>query len=173
MPARREECYRTIPGAVAVFAVLAASFALATLDETEPFHVEVEWPLLVLGTLDAQSVPPISAVAGWPNPAFAASGVEIAPVATVRNGDGFELAGPWGIAVYESDSRLYAIVVERIGDAVQIIDITDPASPAAVATVRNGDGFELDDPTVVAVYEDGSRSYAILTAHNSNLRTDS
>ena len=167
--ARREERYRMIPGAVAVFAVLAASFALATLDETEPFSAEVGWPLLVLGTLDAQSVPQISAVAGWPNPAFAASGVEIAPVATIQNGDGFELAGPWGIAVYESDNRLYAIVVERIGDAIQIIDITDPASPAAVATVRNGDGFELDDPTVVAVYEDGSRSYAILTAHNSNL----
>ena len=168
MPARREECYRTIPGAVAVFAVLAASFALAALDETEPFHVEVEWPLLVLGTLDAQSVPPTSAVAGWPNPAFAASGVEIAPVATVRNGDGFELAGPWGIAVYESDSRLYAIVVERIGDAVQIIDITDPASPAAVATVRNGDGFELAGPTGIAVYESGGISYAAVSAFQGN-----
>ena len=91
-----------------------------------------------------------------------------AAVATVRNGDGFELDGPGDVAVYESGGRSYAVVAVFDGDAVQIIDITDPASPAAVATVRNGDGFELDGPTGIAVYESGGRSYAAVSAFQGN-----
>ena len=90
-----------------------------------------------------------------------------AAVATVRNGEDLELDGPWGIAVYEDDERSYAIVAVRSDSLLQIIDITDPASPAAVATVRNGEDLELDGPWGIAVYEDDERSYVIVGALNS------
>ena len=64
-----------------------------------------------------------------------------ASVATIRDGEGFELATPLGTVVYEDDERTYVIIGALDGNTVQIIDITDPASPAAVATARDGEGL--------------------------------
>ncbi len=169
MLTKRRGALQAILGTTLLFAMLVVSFAPAYSAETESFHVDPELALPVFGTIDVPSMQGIIASPGLLNYAFAASGVEIAPVTTILDGGDFELGGPWEVAVYEDGSSTYAIVLARIGDAVQIIDITDPASPASVATLRDVDDLELDDPVDVAIYENGSSAYAIITAHNSNV----
>ena len=84
-------------------------------------------------------------------------------VVTVWDGGDFELDGPRDIAIHKTDGRTYALVAVFNGDAIQVIDITDPASPSAVATVRDGGGnFELDGPRNIAIHETGGITYILI-----------
>ena len=74
-------------------------------------------------------------------------------VAIAKDGWGFELGFPVHIAIHEAGGHAYALVASSYDDAVQIIDITDPARPAAAATIRDGGDFELDDPVHIAIHE--------------------
>ena len=68
--------------------------------------------------------------------------------------------------VLNSGDRTYAIVTAFDGDGVQIMDITDPASPAPVSAVFDGAvGLgALDGANGVGVFDGGNRTYAIVTA---------
>ena len=151
------------------FVILAIIFIFTYSGGAEPSPTDPKFYLPIFDTIDAQSVQEIITLAGSFNYAFATSNIEITPVETIRDGGDFELGGPWDVAVYDNDSGIYAVVLARIGDAVQIIDITDPTSPTAVATLQNSTNFEIDDPVDIAIYEGGNGGiYAIITAHNSN-----
>ena len=151
------------------FVILAIIFIFTYSGGAEPSPTDPKFYLPIFDTIDTQSVQEIITLAGSSNYAFAASNIEITPVETIRDGGDFELGGPWDVAVYDNDSGIYAVVLARIGDAVQIIDITDPTSPTAVATLQNSTNFEIDDPVDIAIYEGGNGGiYAIITAHNSN-----
>ena len=151
------------------FVILAIIFIFTYSGGAEPSPTDPKSHLLIFDTIAAQSAQEIITLTGSSNYAFATSDIEITPVETIRDGGDFELGGPWDVAVYDDDSGIYAIVLARIGDAVQIIDITDPTSPAAVATLHNSTNFEIDDPVDIAIYEGGNGGiYAIITAHNSN-----
>ena len=151
------------------FVILAIIFIFTYSGGAEPSPTDPKFYLPIFDTIDAQSVQEIITLAGSFNYAFATSNIEITPVETIRDGCDFELGGPWDVAVYDNDSGIYAVVLARIGDAVQIIDITDPTSPTAVATLQNSTNFEIDDPVDIAIYEGGNGGiYAIITAHNSN-----
>ena len=89
-------------------------------------------------------------------------------VVTVWDGGDFELDGPRDIAIHKTDGRTYALVAVFNGDAIQVIDITDPASPSAVATVRDGGYFELDGPIYIAIHETGGRTYALVAVFNGD-----
>ena len=90
------------------------------------------------------------------------------PVASLSDDtDGFtELAWPSGVAIHDISNRTYAVVAASIDFGVQIMDITDPASPLPVAAVTgNTDGFtDLDDATGVAIHDISNRTYAVVTA---------
>ncbi len=53
-----------------------------------------------------------------------------------------ELITARGIATIKIGSSLYALVTTSLNNAVQIINITNPASPTAVSSITEGDdGF--------------------------------
>ena len=94
--------------------------------------------------------------------------LEPSPVSTVFDGSGgfSALDGARGVAVFESGSRTYAIVTAWAEGGVQIMDITNPVHPAPVSAVFDGSGgfSALDVAIDVAVFESGSRTYAIVAA---------
>ena len=70
------------------------------------------------------------------------------------------------IAVAEISGRTYAFVAAPFDDGVQVIDVTDPASPVPASSVFDGqDGFDaLAGANGVTVAEISSRTYALATA---------
>ncbi len=80
---------------------------------------------------------------------------------------GFDaLEGANGVEVYAVSGRAYALVASNSDDAVQIIDITDPASPQPVSSVFNGqDGFDaLDGANDVELVAISGRTYALVAS---------
>ena len=77
--------------------------------------------------------------------------------------NGFEaLEGARSIAVATISDRTYALTASLQGDAIQIIDITDPANPLPVAGIFDGqDGFVLTDVADVAIVAVGDKTYAL------------
>jgi len=90
------------------------------------------------------------------------------PVASVKDGvDGFNtLNGAYAITTVTLGASTYALVTAWSDDGVQIINITDPANPVAVASVTNGvDGFDqLDGAYGITTVTLGEYTYALVTA---------
>ena len=86
------------------------------------------------------------------------------------------LDGASYVTTTEIGTSHYALVVSFFGDSgLQIIDITDPASPSAVAAVTDGmsDGAggtysTLDGAVAVATVQIGTSHYALVAASNDN-----
>ena len=95
-----------------------------------------------------------------------------APVSAAHDGEGgFEaLSGASGVRVFEAWGGTYAVVSAAASDGVQLIDITDPASPAPVsAAFDDSDGFEaLGTPRHTDVFEIGGRLYAIAASEDDD-----
>ena len=87
------------------------------------------------------------------------------PVSSAVDGrDGFDsLDGPRDMEVVELSGRTYALVAAYSDDAVQVIDITDPAIPRPAESI--GDGFALNGPNSIDVYDLLGRTYAIVTSN--------
>ena len=77
-----------------------------------------------------------------------------------------ELLGAHDITTVTIGSSTYALVAANIDDGVQIIDISDPATPLAAFSVSDGiDGFDtLDAANGIATVQIGSATYALVTA---------
>jgi hypothetical protein len=81
--------------------------------------------------------------------------------------DGFDvLAGARGIDTAKIGARTYALVASFTDDGIQIIDITNPARPAAVASATDGVGEfdELDGAGAVATARIGAKTYALVAS---------
>ena len=91
------------------------------------------------------------------------------PVAGLTDGvGGFAgLGGAWDVAIAEISGKTYAVVAARDDDSVQVVDITDPASPVPVAGLTDGVGgfTELDGAWDVAIAEISDRTYAVVAAY--------
>ena len=72
------------------------------------------------------------------------------------------------VAVFEQENRIYAVVAARYDDGVQIIDVTNPVHPTpASAVFDDSGGFSaLGGANDVAVFEQGSRIYAVVAARD-------
>ena len=84
-----------------------------------------------------------------------------------------ELAGPRATTTIMIDGRHYALVVSRIDDGVQIIDITDPVRPTATASVTDGvGGFNTLENTVagygIATAVIDGRHYALVPSYTDD-----
>ena len=93
------------------------------------------------------------------------------PVSNVTDGEGgFEyLSGAAKVAVAEIGSKVYAVVTAIWDDGVQIMDITDPSNPTAVAgVVTDEGGFNLGQPDGVTIVEIGPKVYAVVASTGSN-----
>ena len=92
------------------------------------------------------------------------------------DGNRFEvLDGAASVDTFESSGGTYAVVAARDDDGVQIINLTDPTSPRAVAAVRDGeaDGAsgmfgELDGAAGVGIASVGGGTYAVVAARDDD-----
>ena len=107
-------------------------------------------------------------LAGLPGGAFATSGTLGLPaVASVADGEGRfdELDGAWSTATVTVGTKTYILVASYADDGIQIIDITDPSGPVAVAALTDGEGgfTELDGAAGIATAWIGSDAYAVVS----------
>ena len=108
--------------------------------------------ILILGTFSSQ-------------PAHATI---LAPTATASLSDGVggfdKLESAHEVATIVIADITYALVTARIDDSVTIINISDPANPTETAVVTNNDGEfdELDGPTEIATFVNGTNTYALV-----------
>ena len=87
-----------------------------------------------------------------------------------RGGTFDKLAGAEGVAIAQVGGRAYAVVAASDDDGVQIIDVTDPASPRAVSSVADEPGSSrnrfsmLGGATGVEIFVQNSRTYALVSS---------
>ena len=76
------------------------------------------------------------------------------------------LDGANGIAVTQIGDRHYALATAVHEHGVQIIDITDPSSPSAVAAVTDGDTYtELYGAAGITTVQTGDMHYALVASY--------
>ena len=97
-----------------------------------------------------------------------------APQAVVALEDGkggfTELRGAFGITTVVVGGRTYALVAARGDAGVQVINISDPSDPQAVAALEDGKGGfnRLKGAVGVTTVTVEGRVYALVTAYNDN-----
>ena len=95
-----------------------------------------------------------------------------APVSSFADGEGgFEgLEGPYDIEILTVSGATYAFVVGWLEDAIQVVDISDPASPVPVVVLRDGEGgFEgLAGSSSIALVSAQDNTYALVAGYTDN-----
>ena len=95
--------------------------------------------------------------------------VEIKPVATLGSSDEtIKLGNPAGLALFEISGKTYAIVSSVRDDAIQIIDLTNPASPTPVASLTNTAPAKLNGAIGVDIFTAAGRTYAAVAANGDD-----
>ena len=104
------------------------------------------------------------------NPASPTAVSSITDGSSDGNGDTFDsLTVARSITTVQIGSSVYALVAAFDDNGVQIINITNPATPTAVSSVTDGNTFDtLDGATDIAVVTIGSSTYALVTASDDN-----
>ena len=92
------------------------------------------------------------------------------PVAHVAHGGDYRLDGARSVEAVQVDGSYYALLAAQNSNSLQIVDITDPASPAAVAFVERKDGVfdQMRSPHQVAAVQVGGSHYALVASHGSD-----
>ena len=91
------------------------------------------------------------------------------PAAHVRHGGDFAIDGPNSISAFSIGSSHYAAVAAWFSDSLQIINITDPTAPKAVArAVHDGGKYLLEGARSVQTIQAGDSHYALVAARASN-----
>ncbi|MCY3505387.1 MAG: hypothetical protein OXH41_04410, partial [Chloroflexi bacterium] len=105
------------------------------------------------------------------DPADGPLAITATPTTAVTDGTDYpELDGARGIATHTIGNSHYAIVAAPTDDGFQIINITTPASPTAVADETDGENSftALDEASWVATHTIGNSHYAIITAFDED-----
>ena len=88
-----------------------------------------------------------------------------ATASVTHDSDFDELDGAFSVATATIDGYHYALVASLTDDGVQIINITNPASPTATASVTHDSDFdELDAPRSIVTTAIGTSTYALVAA---------
>ena len=93
------------------------------------------------------------------------------PAGVIRDGeDGFDdIGNAIGIAIAATPDHTYALVASSSDHAVQIIDLTNPTSPAPAGVIRNGDGgIGLITPTHIDVVTIAETNYALVASFDGD-----
>ena len=90
----------------------------------------------------------------------------VSPTASVTDGETYpELYGAQDITTVVIGENTYALVASVLDDGVQIIDISNPASPSAVASVSDGETYsELWGASGITTVVIGENTYALVAA---------
>ena len=88
------------------------------------------------------------------------------PVATLTDSQAYpELGGAYSITTTQIGDSHYALVAADSDDGVQIINITDPASPSPVAALTDGQAYpELDGAHSITTTQIGDSHYALVAS---------
>ena len=93
-----------------------------------------------------------------------------APVGSIADDNSRVLANPRDIAIFESGGTTYAAVASAEEHGVQIIDLSDPTDPQAVANATDSTGTNptgynrLNGAHSIAVFESGGTTYAAVAS---------
>ena len=97
------------------------------------------------------------------------------PVASVTDGTAYPaLGGAAAVAVAQMGTSHYALVASTRDDGLQIINVTDPANPGAVAALFDStpgnytDYAELEGASSVATARIGTSHYALVASHGDD-----
>ena len=87
------------------------------------------------------------------------------PVSTITRGDTFQaFDGPFGITTVTIGDTTYALVASQDNNAVQIINVTNPADPRFTAAIFEGQDYpKLDGPFDITTVTINNRIYALVT----------
>ena len=90
--------------------------------------------------------------------------------AAITDGDEFtELKGASSITTVNIGTNTYALVASLDDDGVQIIDITNPATPTATAAITDGTVFTtLDRASSITTVNIGTNTYALVASSIDN-----
>ncbi len=98
--------------------------------------------------------------------------VSVNPGGIIDGQNGYDkLFFPYDVTTVVIDGRTYALIASYGDNGVQIIDITDPSSPVAVASVSEGDSDgtgtfdELLGASSVSTVVIGGNTYALVTSY--------
>ena len=75
------------------------------------------------------------------------------------------LGGAIDIATFESGNATYAAVASSVDDGVQVIDLSDPYSPAAAGGIGDTPFRNLEGANGIATFESGTTTYAAVTSY--------
>ncbi len=92
------------------------------------------------------------------------------PVAagSLKDTNSLELETPQAVAVFTIGSNTYAAVASYQDNALQIVDITNPAAPMATGNLKDGGSARLDGPRDVEIFTIGSNTYAAVASSLDN-----
>ena len=79
-----------------------------------------------------------------------------------------ELNGAQGIAIFESDGKIYAAVVSYRDNGLQILDITDPDDIIEKDSITDEGTLELNGAKGIAIYESGNKRYAAVASYTDD-----
>ena len=78
------------------------------------------------------------------------------------------LRGAQGIAIFESDGKIYAAVVSYRDNGLQILDITDPDDIIEKDSITDEGTLELNGAKGIAIYESGNKRYAAVASYTDD-----
>ncbi len=83
---------------------------------------------------------------------------------SIANNPNVNLDGIFNIATFESGGHTYAAVAAFTGNAVQILNITDPSNVTAAGNITNGSNLHLGGPDALATFKSDGSTYAAVTS---------
>ena len=89
----------------------------------------------------------------------------------IDGANGFDQLGlAWGVDTFVIGDKTYAIVTDYNDDGFQVIDLSDPTNPAAVASATdNANGFDvMERAGKVHTFVFGGATYAIMGSYDDN-----
>ena len=92
------------------------------------------------------------------------------PVARLVDDDATALEGAYDIAAFVVGGRQYAAVAAVAADAIQVIDVSEPARPVPVARLVDDDATALDGASGVAAFEAAGHPYLAVASHREGLQ---
>ena len=89
---------------------------------------------------------------------------------SIMDGAGTILDGAYDVAIFGVGNRTYAVVAAVVEDGIQIIDVTDPATPVGAGSIVDDAGTALDGASAVDVFGVGDRTYAVVASYREGIQ---
>ena len=86
----------------------------------------------------------------------------------IFDNDTYTLDKPYAAAIFQNSSHTFAAVTGEKKNGVQILDLTDPSNPRAVASINDTADRRLLGARGIAVFENGTGTYAAVSGHDND-----